>query len=489
MKSLVKFNFKFIKPNQKVMGKVNKNIFILALITALAVCASVFIPQPVLLTTQGWNTFIIFLATIACLILNPFPMGVITFLAIVSCIMTDSISSNKALEGFGQSIVWLVVCAFFIARTVINTGLGTRIAYFFISRFGQTPIGVAYSIIFTELCISPMIPSATSRGGGIIYPIAKSVIEGYATTIHHGQKKIGEFFTMICLHSNIITSTMFLTAMAGNPIAQKLAGSLGVEITWSNWAQAAVIPGLISLILLPLTVGLFCKLPTGLDNKLIVQNAKDGLKNLGRMTKNELITTGTFIGLITLWIFEKQIGVSATTTAMLGVCLLLLAGVLTWNDIINEKSAWDIFIWFSILVTIANSLSEQQVTVWMGNIVSASLDGYTPVFTAIIVCVGLFFGHYMFASVTVYFTAMYSVFLKTFLDLGLPPLASAYSLVIAIMLSSGFTHYGISSAPVYFSGGYMTVKQWWKKSFGITVSVAMIWVIICIAWWSIIGWI
>ena len=471
------------------MIKVNKNIVILSLITALAVAIWILLPKPMQLTIQGWQTFIIFLATIAGLILNPFPMGVITLLALVSAIMTESITINKALEGFGQNIVWLVVCAFFIARTVINTGLGTRIAYFFIAHFGKTQIGVAYSIIFTEFCISPMIPSATSRGGGIIYPIAKSAIDGYTSTLQHGHKQIGAFFTMICLHSNILTSTMFLTAMAGNPIAQKLAAILGVELTWYNWAQAAVIPGLVSLILLPFIVKIFCKLPSDLDNAVIVKNAKDGLKKLGRMTRNELITAGTFILLITLWIFEKQTGINATTTAMLGVCVLLLTGILNWNDIINEKGAWDIFIWFSILVTIANALSEQKVTLWIGDIVSASLTGYTPLLTGIIACLGLFFGHYMFASVTVYYTAMYGVFLKVFLDLGLQPLASAYSLVFAIMLSSGFTHYGIGSAPVYFSGGYMTVKTWWNKSFGITIMVAVIWVIISTAWWSIIGWI
>ena len=373
--------------------------------------------------------------------------------------------------------------------SAINTGLGTRIAYFFIANFGKTPIGVAYSIIFTEFCISPMIPSATSRGGGIIYPIAKSAIDGYTSNLQHGQKQIGAFFTMICLHSNILTSTMFLTAMAGNPIAQKLAAMLGVEMTWSNWAQAAVIPGLFSLILLPFIVKIFCKLPSGLDNAVIVKNAKDGLKKLGKMTKNELITAGTFISLITLWILEKQTGINATTTAMLGVCVLLLTGILNWNDIINEKGAWDIFIWFSILVTIANALSEQKVTLWIGDIVSDSLTGYTPLITGIIACLGLFFGHYMFASVTVYFTAMYGVFLKVFLDLGLSPLASAYSLVFAIMLSSGFTHYGIGSAPVYFSGGYMTIKTWWQKSFNITIVVALVWVVVSTAWWSIIGWI
>ncbi len=468
--------------------KFNKKNLILLLIILGAFIFWGILEKPSELTIQGWNTFIIFIATIVGLILNPLPMGVLTFCAIVICIITDSISINKALEGFGQSIVWLVVCAFFIARTVINTGLGTRIAYFFISRFGKTPIGVAYSIIFTEFCISPMIPSATSRGGGIIYPIAKSAIEGYSATISHGHKKIGSFFTMICLHSNIITSTMFLTAMAGNPVAQKIAGTLGIEITWYNWAQAAVIPGLISLVLLPLIVQFFCKIPYGIDNAVIVQNAKDGLKKLGKMTSDELITAFTFICLITLWVFEKQVGIHATTTAMLGVSILLLTGVLTWNDIINEKSAWDIFIWFAILVTIANSLSEQKVTVWMGDIVSSSLSGYAPMFIAAIICVGLFFGHYMFASITVYFTAMYGVFLKTLLDLGLQPMASAYALVIAIMLSSGFTHYGISSAPVFFSGNYMSVKEWWTKSFGITVAIAIVWVIMCTSWWSVIGW-
>jgi DASS family divalent anion:Na+ symporter len=108
--------------------------------------------------------------------------------------------------------------------------------------------------------------------------------------------------------------------------------------------------------------------------------------------------------------------------------------------------------------------------------------------TAIIVCVGLFFGHYLFASVTVYFTAMYGIFLKTFLSIGLPALPSAYALMIVIMISSGFTHYGISSAPVFFSGGYLTVKEWWSKSFCITIGTSIIWLIMCVAWWSIIGW-
>lgn len=469
--------------------KADKKSVIFLLIIGIAIIVWNFFQQPSELTNEGWHTFIIFLTTIIGLILNPFPMGVLTLLGLTACILTKSLSLNQALSGFGQSIVWLVVCAFFIARTVINTGLGTRIAYHFISKFGKSPIGVAYSLIFTEFCISPMIPSATSRGGGIIYPIAKAAIDGYCTDVSDSvQKKIGSFFTMICLHSNIITSTMFLTAMAGNPVAQKLAADCGVEITWLNWAYAAVIPGLIALIALPFIISFFCKIPTGLNNEAIVKHAKNGLIKLGRMSLNEIITACTFCGLITLWVLEKQVGINATTTAMLGVCLLLLTKVLKWSDVISEKAAWDIFIWFAILVTIANALSEQNVTLWAGNLIANSLTDYTPIMTAAIICIGLFFGHYMFASVTVYFTAMYGIFLKTFLDLQLPMLPSAFALMIAIMISSGFTHYGISSAPVFFSGGYLSVKEWWKKSFWITIGVAIVWLLMCFIWWNILGW-
>jgi DASS family divalent anion:Na+ symporter len=41
-------------------------------------------------------------------------------------------------------------------------------------------------------------------------------------------------------------------AMAANPLAVNLAQSAGVTITWGGWALAALVPGLICLISVPL---------------------------------------------------------------------------------------------------------------------------------------------------------------------------------------------------------------------------------------------
>ncbi len=40
-------------------------------------------------------------------------------------------------------------------------------------------------------------------------------------------------------------------------------------------------------------------------------------------------------------ILGPQAELSATTTAMIGLSLLLLTGVLSWEDILKAKSAWD----------------------------------------------------------------------------------------------------------------------------------------------------
>lgn len=59
---------------------------------------------------------------------------------------------------------------------------------------------------------------------------------------------------MSAFQINIITSAMFMTAMASNPLAVKLAGEAGVHISWGTWFIAALVPGLVSLIIIPLFV-------------------------------------------------------------------------------------------------------------------------------------------------------------------------------------------------------------------------------------------
>ncbi|WP_254556033.1 anion permease, partial [Salmonella enterica] len=58
--------------------------------------------------------------------------------------------------------------------------------------------------------------------------------------------------------------------------------------------------------------------------------------------------------LLVLWIFGSSLGVDATTASFVGLSILLLSGVLTWEEVKSDKCAWDTLIWFAALLMMAN---------------------------------------------------------------------------------------------------------------------------------------
>ena len=113
--------------------------------------------------------------------------------------------------------------AFFISRGFVKTGLGRRIALQFVKLFGKKTLGLAYSLVGVDLILAPATPSNTARAGGIMFPIIKSLSESFGSSPRDGsERKMGAFLIFTEFQGNLITSAMFLTAMAGNPIAQSL---------------------------------------------------------------------------------------------------------------------------------------------------------------------------------------------------------------------------------------------------------------------------
>ena len=220
-----------------------------------------FVPVPEGVKPNAWHLLAIFIATIVGIILKAASMGTMAIIGITLCAVTQVLAPGEpgkaitnALSGFGNSTIWLIGLAFFIARGFIKTGLGTRLAYNFIKMFGKSTLGLAYGLNIADLILAPAIPSNTARAGGVIFPIMKSIAVNMGSVPEKPEthRKIGAFLTLSSYNANMITSVMFLTATASNPMAQKFAHDLGVNITWGSWALAAAIPGLTCFLVVPL---------------------------------------------------------------------------------------------------------------------------------------------------------------------------------------------------------------------------------------------
>lgn len=453
----------------------------ISLLTALFIW---FLPEPEGVHSNGWDLFAIFIATMVAVILRALPMGVIAFLSLTVAVLTDTLSLNEAFSGFSNEIVWLIVFAFFIARGFISTGLGHRLAYQVMRLLGKNTLGLGYGLIATDLILAPSIPSSTARVGGIVYPIVKALAEIFRGSSH--DPKVGSFLTLSAYQGSVITSGMFLTAMAGNPLIVELARGQGIEITWGTWALAALIPGIASLLLVPYLIFKYIS-PTIRETPHAKEMANERLRHMGKMKKNEWIMLGTFILLIVLWVIGPFIGLKATVAAMVGLAILLVTGILSWKEVIEESSAWDTFIWFATLVTLSAFLNKSGLTTWFSQVVVSQVSGLEWVVGFFIVGIVYFYSHYFFASSVAHIGAMYTPLLIVSIALGAPPQLAVLILAFFSNLYAGITHYGSGPAPILFGAGYVTVSTWWKVGFMISLVNIAIWTMVGGIWWKVIG--
>lgn len=461
--------------------------FIPLLITIAVGLIIWFIPPPEGVAIEAWHLLAIFVATIVGIIIKPLPMGAVAISGIAMVALTGTLPLGDALSGFSNSTIWLIVLAFFISRGFIKTGLGSRIAYLFVALLGKKTLGLGYGLIASDLILAPAIPSNTARAGGVVFPILRALAKSYNSEPDDGTaRRVGAFLTKTAFQGTIITSAMFLTAMAANPLAAQMAGDMGIEITWGSWALAALVPGLISLIVVPL---LIYKLypPEIKETPGAAKFAKEKLAEMGKMRSNEWVMLGVFVLLLALWIFGKQLGISSTTAALVGLVVLLLSGVLNWTDIRREEGAWDTLIWFSALVMMASFLSKLGLIPWFSEWMGTAVGGNSWIGAFLILSLAYFYSHYLFASNTAHVSAMYAAFLAVAVAVGTPPLLAALVLAFFSNLFSSMTHYGTGPAPVLYGAGYVDTGIWWKLGGLISVVNIVIWLGIGGLWWKILG--
>ncbi len=442
------------------------------------------IPEPVGMSSSAWHLFSLFVATIAGVIIRPFPMGVIALFFMTIAIVTNTLTLTEALTGFSNEIVWLVVGAFFISRGFIITGLGSRVAYQIMRVFGRHSLGVGYGLVLTDLILAPTIPSVTARIGGVVYPILKSIVDLFTGKSH--DPKLGAFLTQATFQGSMITSAMFLTSMAGNPLISELAKQQGVEISWGSWLLASIVPGILSLLAVPYLIFLWISPPTR-RSPHAREMAVERLHVMGRMKKKEWIMFGIFILLISLWIIGPYFGMKATVAAFIGLGLLLLTQIIEWKDVMEETGAWDTFIWFSILITFATFLNKMGFTAWFSSQVVDYVQGYHWVLGFGIVSLIYFYSHYIFVSCVAHIGAMYTAFLIISIALGTPPAFAALVLGFFSSLMGALTHYGTGQAPILFAMGTMTTASWWKICFVSSLANILIWVGVGGLWWKFLG--
>ncbi|HKE23279.1 MAG TPA: DASS family sodium-coupled anion symporter [Bryobacteraceae bacterium] len=429
----------------------------------------------------------VFLATIIALVAQPVAMGVTMFLALTVLALTRTLPPAKLFSGFGNVTVWLIFAAFLFARAVTVTGFGARIGYIFIKLFARTPLTLGYSLAAADAVLAPFIPSDTARGGGIVCPMARSVAQAFGSEPGGTARHMGSFLMLVAFHATYTASAMFLTGMAANPVMADFALKIAhVDLTWMRWFLAAIVPGTLTLLVMPYLIYRLDP-PELRDVHPARELARKELARMGPMSRNERWLLAIMLGVMAGWVTSPWHGISNTFVALTGVTCILLAKVLTWEDLLGERKAWDALVWFASLLMMSDALNEAGVIKFFSDGLFHSMRGWSWGMVLVGLVVAYLYIHYSFASMTAHIMALYPGFLGAALAGGVPPLLAALPLAFFSNLNAGLTHYGTGSAPVYFGAGYVGQGTWWKLGFLLSVVNLAIWMGIGIFWWKLIG--
>ena len=444
------------------------------------------IPVPPGITPQSWRLLAIFAATITGSIVRPIPGAAMVLLGVTALPLFRVMTINEALTGYADPVVWLVLAAFFISRGMIKTGLGRRIAFLFIKAIGKHSLGLAYALGSTEAVLATVIPSTGARSGGIIFPIAKSLAEAYESRPGSTARRLGGFLMTSVYQCNVIVCAMFLTGQASNPIIARFAKeATGIDITYARWAIGAIVPGLLSLLLVPWV--LYRIFPPEVKHTPAASElASTELKVMGPMKWSEWMMLLVFFLVASLWMTTKIHGIDYAVVALLGIGVLLVSGVLDWEDLVSERAAWGVFIWYGGLIRMAEALGQTGITKRFAEASASLTTGWKWWLALASLLLIYFYAHYVFASITAHVTAMFTPFLIVILAAGAPPYLAVLSLAYFSNLAAALTHYGTTPAPIYFGAGYTTQRTWWTVGLITSLITISVWSLVGFTWWKVL---
>lgn len=424
-------------------------------------------PVPSGLSPKAWYFFSLFAAVVVGLVLEPIPAAAVGFLGISAAgafMMVESTPAKSvawALGGFSNQTVWLIFAAFMFALGYEKTGLGRRVCLVLVKALGGSTLGLGYAVALADLILAPFMPSNTARSAGTIYPIVRHIPGLYGSEPGGSARKIGSYIMWTALAATTVTSSMFVTSMAPNLLAVELVKKItGFTISWTTWFIGFLPAGVILMLALPALV-YFIYPPEIKSSREVPKWAGEELGKMGRMTLKEMLMAGLAILALVLWIFAGDL-VNATTVALVVISLMIVAGIVNWNDILANRQAWNILAWFATLVALADGLSIVGFTAWIGKGSATLLSGISPVLIMAFMVAVFFATHYMFASTTAHTTAMLPVFLSAGMavpGINLPVLSLL--LVYSLGIMGVISPYGTGPSPVYFGSGYVKRKDFW----------------------------
>lgn len=272
------------------------------------------------------------------------------------------------------------------------------------------------------------------------------------------------------------------------PMMLKLTHDLmGGDISWGQWAIAMSVPGGLCVLLIPYLVWRIYPPELNTIDPSLLADAATGRS--APMSRQEKTLAGVFVLAILGWATSSLTHIDATATAVAMMALVLLCGVITWQQVLSCTGAWSTFFWYAGIISLADGLNKAGFFRWLGQLFQTHLhfEGWSPL--AIMGCLILLtiVVRYLFASTIAFVVTFIPMIFTLGAAAKLPAIPLLLLCAASAQLASLMTHYGNAVGPVLFGAGYVDKPTWWRVGHIVTATTMVIYFVAGLLWWKLIG--
>ena len=280
----------------------------------------------------------IFVASLILWITEAIPNYLTSLILIIALVLTKVLPEQEAYAQLGHKVMWLNIMSFILASMLVATGVAKRFALWFIIKFGKSASSVILSFMIINVVLSLFI-SATTAKAAILLPVFMVVAAIYGAS-NGNKNNVGRNVLLQNLFQNNMGASSFLTGSGANLLAASLiAGAIGTDIFFSEWMVASF-PIAMALMIIGWIIGVKIIFPIKKEDRKPtipggMESLKKDLKDLGKVSFNEVKSIVIFASILALWVTDKWHGVSPTAVAFLGAIVALMPkiGIVKWNDV------------------------------------------------------------------------------------------------------------------------------------------------------------
>ena len=472
----------------------NKTKFIGLIIGIIFLIATCLLPSPESLNNKAWLTLGVAILMATWWLTEAIPLPATGLLPLVLFPLLGISSIKDTAQAFSHPIIFLFMGGFIIGLAMQHTGLHKRIAYYIISKFKSSP----KSLVFGFMCATAFLSMWISNSATAIMmlPIALSII-----TVFKEDKndiKDNNFDKALVLSIAFSATIGGIATIIGTPpntvMAAMLSEMYNYEINFVDWLKIGLPT---SIILLPITWIILTFLCFPLNSKSSIKDKviKDKIKELGKISQDEIMVGIVFIITASLWISRKWLSTAldgvipagalndSTIAIMAAIFLFIIPSnrpkrkrLIDWQ--VAQNIPWGALILIGGGLSLATVINSSGLATWIGSL-SSNLSNISIVFI-VLICIASIIVLTELTSNTATASTFIPIMGATALGLGQDPLLL---IIPATLAASCAFMMPVATPPntIAYASGHLKISDMIKAGIWLNIiSIIIIGVIIAL---------